>query len=234
MRRGALRLLLQLLLLCCAAAFSAGVAYRRGGAARAPIAMQEERRFEVCQGRYCSKKGAKRTLALFEELGADVPGVLVEVADMGHTDHGCFDECTMGRESRIFLNHSLLHSSADRPVPSFASLLPQPMCASAAKGLARTAGRSSTASRARPRWRSCLESTHQPRRDGAPGPWRELHCRPPAGATARPIAPRPLHLPYTSYPRPATVLPDSSTPDPLRHRRQRGPHTHSYARKACL
>ena len=102
MPRGALRPLLQLLLLCSAAAFSAGVACRRGGAARAPIAMQEERRFEVCQGRYCSKKGAKRTLALFEELGADVPGVLVEVADMGHTDHGCFDECTMGRESRIF------------------------------------------------------------------------------------------------------------------------------------
>jgi len=108
MPRGALRPLLQLLLLCSAAAFSAGVACRRGGAARAPIAMQEERRFEVCQGRYCSKKGAKRTLALFEELGADVPGVLVEVADMGHTDHGCFDECTMGRESRIFLNRCLL------------------------------------------------------------------------------------------------------------------------------
>ena len=108
MPRGALRPLLQLLLLCSAAAFSAGVACRRGGAARAPIAMQEERRFEVCQGRYCSKKGAKRTLALFEKLGADVPGVLVEVADMGHTDHGCFDECTMGRESRIFLNRCLL------------------------------------------------------------------------------------------------------------------------------
>ena len=108
MPRGALRPLLQLLLLCSAAAFSAGVACRRGGAARAPIAMQEERRFEVCQGRYCSKKGSKRTLALFEELGADVPGVLVEVADMGHTDHGCFDECTMGRESRIFLNCCLL------------------------------------------------------------------------------------------------------------------------------
>ena len=93
--------MLQLLLLCSAAAFSAGVACRRGGAARAPIAMQEERRFEVCQGRYCSKKGAKRTLALFEELGADVPGVLVEVADMGHTDHGCFDECTMGPNVRV-------------------------------------------------------------------------------------------------------------------------------------
>tara|TARA_B100000795_G_C22440129_1_gene301519 strand:- start:149 stop:502 length:354 start_codon:yes stop_codon:yes gene_type:complete len=100
--RALLRPLLQLLLMCSAAAFSAGVACRHGAAPRAPIAMQEERRFEVCQGRYCTKKGAKRTLALFEELAAGAPGVLVETADMGHTDHGCFDECPMGRESRLF------------------------------------------------------------------------------------------------------------------------------------
>ena len=99
---GMLRWMLQLLLMCSAAAFSAGVTCRHGVAARAPIAMQEERRFEVCQGRYCTKKGAKRTLALFEELAAGAPGVLVEAADMGHTDHGCFDECPMGRESRLF------------------------------------------------------------------------------------------------------------------------------------
>ena len=43
--------------------------------------------------------------------------------------------------------------------------LPQPTCASAAKGLGQTAGRSSTASRARLRWRSCLESTLRPRRE---------------------------------------------------------------------
>ena len=99
--------LLQLLLVFSAAAFSPGVACRHGAAPRVPIAMQEERRFEVCQGRYCTKKGAKRTLALFEELAAGAPGVLVETADMGHTDHGCFDECTMGRESRLFEPPSL-------------------------------------------------------------------------------------------------------------------------------
>ena len=97
-----LRRLLQLVLMCSAAAFSAGVTCRHGVAARAPIAMQEERRFEVCQGRYCTKKGAKRTLALFEELAAGAPGVLVEAADMGHTDHGCFDECPMGRERAAY------------------------------------------------------------------------------------------------------------------------------------
>ena len=100
--RRMLRRLLQLVLMCSAAAFSAGVTCRHGVAARAPIAMQEERRFEVCQGRYCTKKGAKRTLALFEELAAGAPGVLVEAADMGHTDHGCFDECPMGRERAAY------------------------------------------------------------------------------------------------------------------------------------
>jgi hypothetical protein len=73
------------------------------------------------------------------------------------------------------------------------------------------------ASRARPRWRSCLESTHQPRRDwcepppdGAPGPWRELHCRPPGlggSCTADPqparlpTAPFQLHHAYCTFPR---------------------------------
>ena len=44
---------------------------------------------------------------LLLELAAGAPGVLVETADMGHTDHGCFDECTMGRESRLFEPPSL-------------------------------------------------------------------------------------------------------------------------------
>ena len=69
-------------------------------APRAPIVM-ELKRFEVCQGRYCSKKGAKKTLALFQELSAGLDDVLVEVADMSHTDHGCFDECTMGPNVRV-------------------------------------------------------------------------------------------------------------------------------------
>ena len=69
-------------------------------APRAPVVM-ELKRFEVCQGRYCSKKGAKKTLALFQELSAGLDDVLVEVADMSHTDHGCFDECTMGPNVRV-------------------------------------------------------------------------------------------------------------------------------------
>ena len=155
-----LRAVVELLLLCSAAAFSTGAAHRRSVPARAPIAMQEQR-FEVCQGRYCSKKGAKRTLKLFEELKAGAPSALVEVADMGHTDHGCFDECTMGRErgrTRKAAAHSVDQQTAD---PGDLALL-QRTCASAAMGLSQTAGRSSTASRARPRWRSCLESTLRP------------------------------------------------------------------------
>jgi len=59
-------------------------------------------RFEICQGKYCSKKGAKRTLALFEELGEQLgEEVIIEKADMSHTEHGCFDECTMGPNVRI-------------------------------------------------------------------------------------------------------------------------------------
>lgn len=63
--------------------------------------MDEVRRFEVCQGKYCSKKGAKKTLALLEELATGIDGVLVEKADMSHTEHGCFDECTMGPNVRV-------------------------------------------------------------------------------------------------------------------------------------
>ena len=55
--------------------------------------------FEVCQNKYCKKKGAAKTLALFEELAEGRDDVLVEKADMSHTEHGCFDECTMGRMS---------------------------------------------------------------------------------------------------------------------------------------
>ena len=54
---------------------------------------------EKCK--YCSKKGAKKTLALLEELATGVDGVLVEKADMSHTEHGCFDECTMGPNVRV-------------------------------------------------------------------------------------------------------------------------------------
>ena len=201
MPRGALRPLLQLLLLCSAAAFSAGVACRRGGAARAPIAMQEERRFEVCQGRYCSKKGAKRTLALFEELGADVPGVLVEVADMGHTDHGCFDECTMGRESRIFeplpLALALQTSSAE-----FRLGFCRSQCARRRQRAShgrredhqrrQGRGQGGGPARSRPTNRGVR---CEPPPDGAPGPRRELHCRPPGLGGSCTADPQPARLP---------------------------------------
>merc|ERR1719198_2306963 len=65
-----------------------------------PLVLQE-RLFEVCQGRYCSKKGSKKTLSLMEELADGLPDVIVEAADMSHTEHGCFDECTMGPNVRI-------------------------------------------------------------------------------------------------------------------------------------
>eukprot|EP00965_Chrysotila_dentata_P219864 6191400-Pleurochrysis_carterae.AAC.5 len=41
--------------------------------------MTAQRRFEVCQGKHCRKRGSKNTLALFEELAADSPGIIVQV-----------------------------------------------------------------------------------------------------------------------------------------------------------
>ena len=79
------------------------VSSRLGGATRAAAVRMdgEVRRFEVCRGKYCSKKGSKKTLALLEELATGVDGVLVEKADMSHTEHGCFDECPMGPNVRV-------------------------------------------------------------------------------------------------------------------------------------
>lgn len=56
------------------------------------------RRVEVCQNKHCKKRGAAKTFQLFEELATDTE---VLKADMSHTDHGCFDECTMGPNVRI-------------------------------------------------------------------------------------------------------------------------------------
>lgn len=53
-------------------------------------------RVEVCQNKHCRKRGAVRTLKILESLSDKV-----EVADMSHTEHGCFDECTMGPNVRI-------------------------------------------------------------------------------------------------------------------------------------
>lgn len=58
-------------------------------------------RVEVCQNKYCRKKGAAKTLALLQELADGRDDVQVVVADMSHTEHGCFDECMMGPNVRI-------------------------------------------------------------------------------------------------------------------------------------
>ena len=58
-------------------------------------------RFEVCQNKYCKKKGSAQTLKLMQEAAEGRTDILVEAADMSHTEHGCFDECTMGPNVRV-------------------------------------------------------------------------------------------------------------------------------------
>lgn len=71
-------------------------------AAAAAAAATPPRRLEVCQNKHCRKRGAATTLRLLTELAqANGDVVEVEVADMGHTEHGCFDECTMGPNVRV-------------------------------------------------------------------------------------------------------------------------------------
>ncbi len=57
--------------------------------------------FEVCCGKYCSKKGSRKTLQTLQELAGGDADVVVTKADMSHTEHGCFDECTMGPNVRV-------------------------------------------------------------------------------------------------------------------------------------
>jgi hypothetical protein len=40
-------------------------------------------------------------LRYFHELSEGIDGVEIVVADMSHTEHGCFDECTMGPNVRM-------------------------------------------------------------------------------------------------------------------------------------
>ena len=56
-------------------------------------------RVEVCTKKHCKKKGSLRLLRIFEALAPDEVEVLT--ADMSHTEHGCFDECTMGPNVRV-------------------------------------------------------------------------------------------------------------------------------------
>ena len=71
-----------------------------------PMQLHERRRVvasvarvEVCTKKHCKKKGSLKTLRIFEALAPD--GVEVLTADMSHTEHGCFDECTMGPNVRV-------------------------------------------------------------------------------------------------------------------------------------
>ena len=72
-----------------------------------PMHLHDERRrvvasvarVEVCTKRHCKKKGSLRLLRIFEALAPDEVEVLT--ADMSHTEHGCFDECTMGPNVRV-------------------------------------------------------------------------------------------------------------------------------------
>lgn len=91
-------------ILCCLAV-SGLVALSQGfqvpSSARASVVLAAEApvRIEVCQKKHCKKRGSATTLRLFEALAGD--STLVETADMSHTDHGCFDECTMGPNVRV-------------------------------------------------------------------------------------------------------------------------------------
>lgn len=127
-----------------AAALAGPLLARRVLRASPIVAKAAAERFEVCQNKYCRKKGAPRclhliphnacppaslpcqnhghsgahllarlnlqapscagaasTLRYFQELSEGLGGVEVVVADMGHTEHGCFDECTMGPNVRL-------------------------------------------------------------------------------------------------------------------------------------
>ena len=61
----------------------------------------EPLRFEVCQNKYCKKKGSAKTLELMLAAAEGRSDIIVEAADMSHTEHGCFDECTMGPNVRV-------------------------------------------------------------------------------------------------------------------------------------
>ena len=56
-------------------------------------------RVEICTKKHCKKKGSLRLLRIFEALAPDEVEVLA--ADMSHTEHGCYDECTMGPNVRV-------------------------------------------------------------------------------------------------------------------------------------
>ncbi|KAJ1616604.1 hypothetical protein T492DRAFT_1105479 [Pavlovales sp. CCMP2436] len=62
-------------------------------------AVLSERTVEVCLSKHCTKRGSLRTLELLQAMAPD--GTVVVVADCSDTEHGCFDECTMGPNVRV-------------------------------------------------------------------------------------------------------------------------------------
>lgn len=56
---------------------------------------------QVCTKKHCAKRGSKKTLATLAELAEGRSDVVVVASDMSHTEHGCFDECTMGPNVRL-------------------------------------------------------------------------------------------------------------------------------------
>ena len=90
-------------LLLCAVGSAAAYTVPQCFISRCTVRMSEDQplRFEVCQNKYCQKKGAVKTLELFHTLAEGRTDVLVEKADMSHTEHGCFDECMMGPNVRV-------------------------------------------------------------------------------------------------------------------------------------
>ena len=67
--------------------------------ARRRVVARAVARVEVCTKKHCKKKGSLKLLRIFEALAPDDVEVLA--ADMSHTEHGCFDECTMGPNVRV-------------------------------------------------------------------------------------------------------------------------------------
>ena len=70
-------------------------------APRSQAVVMADNRLEVCQNKYCRKKGSVKTLELLKALADGRDDVIVSAADMSHTEHGCFDECMMGPNVRL-------------------------------------------------------------------------------------------------------------------------------------
>eukprot|EP00631_Chrysoreinhardia_giraudii_P007701 CAMPEP_0197413728 /NCGR_PEP_ID=MMETSP1170-20131217/563_1 /TAXON_ID=54406 /ORGANISM="Sarcinochrysis sp, Strain CCMP770" /LENGTH=138 /DNA_ID=CAMNT_0042940357 /DNA_START=14 /DNA_END=430 /DNA_ORIENTATION=+ len=80
-------------------ALTRGVVPARRRLWRRTVTCSAVERVEVCQNKHCRKRGAAKTLKLFQALAGEA--TVVQAADMSHTEHGCFDMCVMGPNVRI-------------------------------------------------------------------------------------------------------------------------------------